>query len=360
MKVKVEQVLDALRGVKFPGASKNIVDSEQVSKLNIDGDNVFFTLTAPTKDYEVIEMVNKACESVIKQQISEKIEVHVTVAQSQFSLQYNAEKPSLTAGVKHVIAVASGKGGVGKSTVAANLAVTLARKGYSVGLVDADIYGPSMPIMFGISGEKPHLTKVDGKTLLLPVEKHGVKLMSMGILINPKQAVVWRGSMAVKALKQLFTDVLWENIDFMIVDLPPGTGDIQLSLAQDVDLSGAVIVTTPQSVAVSDVVKSVEMFNTKGVEVPVLGFIENMAYFIPEDAPEKKYYIFGKGGGEKLSEEYNLPLLGQVPIVEPVRVAGDEGRPIVLDEKSIVSSAFDEITTKLLEKIPNLQTNPVN
>lgn len=262
--------------------------------------------------------------------------------------------------VKNIIAVISGKGGVGKSTVSANLAVALARNGSKVALVDADIYGPSIPTMFGISGEMPKAIEEDGRTLLIPIEKYGVKLMSIGFFVDPSQPLLWRGPMAANSLTQMFTETCWDEIDYMVVDMPPGTGDIALSLVQTLAVTGVVLVTTPQDVALADVRRAAMMFKQEGVKVPIIGVVENMSYFTPEELPNNKYYIFGKGGGEKFAKEVDARLLGQIPMVQSVCESGDEGKPIAVELNSIMANAFDELSLSVMDQVAlrNMILNP--
>jgi len=279
-----------------------------------------------------------------------KITVHVTVdAPAQKPVNEIKGKP--IPGIRNIIAVASGKGGVGKSTIAANLAVTLARMGFSVGLLDADIYGPSMPTMFDVASEKPRATNIDGKSRMLPVQSHGVKLLSIGFFTQPNQAVIWRGPMASKALNQMIFDAHWGNLDFLLLDLPPGTGDIHLSIMQAMPVTGAVVVSTPQEVALADARKGVAMFQQESINVPVLGIVENMAFFSPEELPGNKYYIFGKHGARNLAEDLNVPFLGEIPLVQSIREAGDVGRPAALQTATPSESAFEELTRNVVQEL---------
>jgi ATP-binding protein involved in chromosome partitioning len=259
--------------------------------------------------------------------------------------------------VKNIIAVFSGKGGVGKSTVSSNLAIALASMGYKVGLLDADIHGPSIPKMFGVENERPFVEEIDGRQLMQPIEKYGVKLLSIGFFVDPANALVWRGSMASNALKQLIADTVWGELDFFIMDLPPGTGDIHLTLVQTMGITGAIAVTTPQDVALADARKGINMFTGEKVNVPVLGIIENMSWFTPAELPENKYYIFGKDGGKRLSEELNVPLLGQIPLVQSIREGGDGGEPVAVNEDSITSIAFSNLAVKVVERVDDRNEN---
>ncbi|MGM0613372.1 MAG: Mrp/NBP35 family ATP-binding protein, partial [Bacteroidota bacterium] len=323
-----KQVLDALRKVEHPEKKKNIVDLKMVNDIRIDGNDISFTLIFEKSNDPFIKSLRQACVKTIKKSLGDdaKIEGNIKVvarqkveAKKMDTKQGQSQQDILSLpGVKNIIAVASGKGGVGKSMVASNLAVSLAQTGAKVALVDADIYGPSVPMMFDVVNEKPQATDVDGKTKVLPIEKYGIKLLSIGFFVDPDQALIWRGPMASNALKQLFTEAQWGEADYLILDLPPGTGDIHLTLVQSLAITGAVIVTTPQEMALADARKAVGMFRQEKIEVPVLGVIENMSYFSPEDAMDKKYYLFGKKGGEKLAKETNIPLLGEIPVNEKI------------------------------------------
>ena len=344
-------ILDALKHVKHPGKGKNIVELNMVEDdIRIDGKRISFSLLFDRANDPLVGSIKKACEQAIKTYVDKDAEIEGNI--------YVKVKPrpiatpvKPLAEVKNIIAVASGKGGVGKSTITANLAVALARKGYKVGLLDADIFGPSMPKMFKTEGARPYLEKIDGKDRINPVDKYGVKLLSIGYFINPDDALVWRGSMATNALKQLINDGNWGELDYMLIDLPPGTSDIHLTLVQTLSVTGVVIVTTPQDVALADAIKGVSMFRGKNIDVPVLGLVENMAWFTPAELPENKYYIFGKDGGKNLAEKLNIPLLGQIPIVQSIREAGDNGEPVALNDDSIVGKAFIELADKVVKSV---------
>lgn len=344
-------ILDALIHVRYPGTGKDIVSSGMVmDNIRIDGNKVTFSLIFEKQNDPFAKSVVKAAEQAILTYIGENVDIkgNIDIEMKE------APKPKVTEilpGVKNIIAVFSGKGGVGKSTVSSNLAISLAALGYKVGLLDADIHGPSMPKMFGVEDARPEMKDVDGKQILLPVEKYGVKLLSIGFFVDPNNALVWRGSMASNALKQLITDAHWGELDYFVMDLPPGTGDIQLTLVQTLGITGAVVVTTPQDVALADARKGINMFVGEKVNVPVLGLVENMAWFTPAELPENKYYIFGKDGGMKLAEELNVPLLGQIPLVQSIREHGDAGRPIACDENSIAGMAFRELAVKVVERV---------
>jgi ATP-binding protein involved in chromosome partitioning len=295
------------------------------------------------------EMIQKACKNAVIYYVDKEAEVNVIMTSKVTSKR--VAKPGVLPGVKNVIAVASGKGGVGKSTVAANIAVALAMQGAKTGLLDADIYGPSIPMMFDVQDDKPIIEKINDKSVMIPLESHGVKLLSIGFFLPPSQAVVWRGPMASKAMTQLLTDANWGELDYLIVDLPPGTGDIQLSLVSAATVTGAVVVSTPQNVALADVRKAIGMFRNRDINVPVLGIVENMAYFTPAELPENKYYIFGKDGAKKLADELTIPFLGQVPLVQSICESGDAGRPAVLQENTPQAIAFMDIAKNMAQQV---------
>jgi len=347
-----EQVLDALSNVIEPDLGKDLVTLDMVKDVEIDGQNVSFTVILTTPACPLKEQIRKACVKAIHELVDADAEVTVNMTANVTSKGGTPSgpgaQPPVLGGVKNIIAVASGKGGVGKSTVAANLAVTLAKEGAKVGLVDTDIYGPSVPTMFGIEkGTKP---RVDEDRKIIPLEKYGVKLLSMGFLVDEKQAVVWRGPMVSSAVRQFLNDANWGDLDYLILDLPPGTGDIQLTIVQTVPLTGAVIVSTPQEVALADARKGVAMFGN--VNVPVLGIVENMAYFSPPDLDDRKYYLFGEGGARRLAEDQNIPFLGEVPIEQSLRESGDLGTPIVeRDPESKSAQAFRRIAELAAQQI---------
>ena len=341
MELTADNLKQVLSNVIEPDLKKDIVTLDLVDNIRIEGRKVAFDVKVSNPAMHSKRRMEEACRFAISRNFGEAVEAEVNVV--PLPEDRSSAQRKILPGVRHIIAVASGKGGVGKSTVAANLAVGLARLGHSVGLIDADVYGPSMPLMFDTLHEKPRTIKVQGKSYIDPVPAYGVKLLSIGFFADPKEAVVWRGPMASKTLTQLFTEVHWGELDFMIVDLPPGTGDIHLTLVQSVPLTGAVIVSTPQDVALADARKGVAMFRLDSVNVPVLGIIENMAYFTPPELPENKYYIFGKDGAKNLAEELQVPLLGQVPLIEGIRQAGDVGRPAILQDNTVSSNAFTEI-----------------
>lgn len=333
-----EQVLKALGNVDDPDLGKDLVTLNMVKDIEIDGNNVSFTVVLTTPACPMKEMIEKACINAIHILVSK--EAVVTVHMTSNVQSNRKDNMALLPNVKNIIVVASGKGGVGKSTVSVNLALGLAQSGAKVGLLDADIYGPSVPIMLGLRDERPKMIDVDGKGKIVPIEKYGIKAMSIGLLVDEKQAVVWRGPMASSALKQFITDVHWGDLDYLVIDLPPGTGDVHLTLVQAVPVTGAVIVSTPQAVAAADAKKAIMMFKQPQINIPIVGVVENMAYFTPAELPENKYYLFGKGGAYKMAEQFELPFLGEVPLVQSIREGGDSGIPIVLDSANPASEIF--------------------
>lgn len=349
MKIATEQVLNALGQVIEPDLKKDLVSLGMIRDLEIEGNQVRFSVVLTTPACPLKESIKNACIRAIHELVSTEAEVTVNLTANVTSTRKNDEP--LLKGVKNIVAVASGKGGVGKSTIAANLAITLARSGAKTALVDADIYGPSIPLMFEAVNEQLSAVEIDGQTKVFPLKKYGVSLLSIGFFVDASRALIWRGPMASGALKQLFTDAHWGELDYMIVDLPPGTGDIHLSLVQTVPLTGAVIVTTPQEVALADARKAVSMFSNENIHVPVLGVVENMAWFTPSELPENKYFIFGKEGGKRMAEAMSLPLLGQIPLIQSVREAGDSGKPEVLNTESLSKPYFDSLAEKLAQQI---------
>lgn len=336
-----EQILQALSNVEEPDLGKDLVTLNMVKDIEINGNKVKFTVVLTTPACPLKDLIRNACVNAIHMMVSKDAEVEVVMTANVSSRR--TEGKGVLAGVKNIIVVASGKGGVGKSTVAANLALALGRDGARVGLMDADIYGPSVPIMFGLRGERPMMVNVEGKGMIQPIEKYGIKVMSIGLLIDERQAVVWRGPMASSALRQFLTDVYWGELDYLVIDMPPGTGDIHLTLVQTVPVTGAVMVTTPQDVALVDVQKGIAMFNGQQINVPILGLVENMAYFTPAELPENKYYIFGKEGGKKLAEDLEIPFLGQIPLVQSIREGGDSGQPAMASDDKITRKAFLDV-----------------
>lgn len=344
------QITMALSHVNDPDLGKSLTELGMIENIRIEGKKVSFDLVLTTIACPMKQRMKDECINAIHEYVDHTAEVEVNLTARQMKQPSQEE---LFPGVKHVILVASGKGGVGKSTVAVNLAVALAKTGASVGLMDADIYGPSIPIMFDLNGEEIYGEEHDGKMYMIPFIKYGIKLMSVGFLVDPNKALVWRGPMASNALKQMLTETWWDEIDYLVVDMPPGTGDIQLTIAQLMPHSSAIIVSTPQKVALADVVRGVEMFQNDNIHIPVLGFVENMAYFTPAELPENKYYIFGKEGCRKLAEEMNIPLLGEIPLVQSIAEGGDNGRPVSLfdSRNTPESQAFEALAANTIREI---------
>ncbi len=340
-------VWNALRQVEEPDLKKDLVTLNMVRNLRIEGQRVAFTVVLTTPACPLKDLIRNACVQAIKLLVSPEAEVDIEMTAEVTTSQAAAR----ITGLRNLVAVGSGKGGVGKSTVASNLAVALARAGSRVGLLDADIYGPSVPLLFGLEGERPLLREHQGRDLMVPFNRHGVQVMSIGFLVEPGQPVVWRGPMASKAMNQLLGDTLWGELDYLILDLPPGTGDIHITIAQQFPLAGALIVTTPQAVAVADAQKALAMFTSPQINVPVLGVIENMAYFSPPDLPDRRYYLFGQGGGQLLADRFGVPLLGQLPLVEAVRESGDAGQPIALAGDSALGQAYAELAARVAQQV---------
>ena len=351
MNITVEQVLEALSTVSYPDAGKSLVEMDMIRDILIEGRNVKFTLVLPSFNNPFKNSLKKASEATLKYKLGDDISVQIEITSKVNTKPLETKENSILPGVKNMIAIASGKGGVGKSTIAANLAVALAKTGAKVGLLDADIYGPSVPKMFNMEGERPGIIKRNGKDIIVPVENYGVKMLSIGFFVNNDDALMWRGSMATGALQQLIKDADWGELDYFLIDLPPGTGDIHLTMVQTIGVTGAVIVSTPQDVALADVVKGISMFTNDKVNVPVLGLVENMAWFTPEELPENKYYIFGKDGVKKLAEERDMKLLGQIPIVQSIREDGDNGTPSALNENSVQGNAFKELAANFIKSL---------
>ena len=350
---------DVTKGLSYviePDLKKDLISANLVSDMNIKGNHVSFTLKISNPAMHNKQRMDEAVLHYLKLHVSEDIEVEINfVALEKHQNKREPEQRKTLQSVKHIIAVASGKGGVGKSTVTANIAAGLAKQGYKVGLIDADIYGPSMPMMFDEMTSVPGGVDIDGKQKMTPVESSwGVNIMSIGFFAQANQAMVWRGPMVDSALKQMANDTHWGELDYMLIDLPPGTGDIHLTLVQNIPLTGIVIVTTPQPVALADARKAVGMFNMEGINTPILGIVENMSYFVPEDMPDKKYYIFGKDGAQKLSEEIKIPLLAKIPLVTSIREAGDAGRPAVLQNGTPQSEAFMKLVKDIDTKVQAL------
>src|SRR4051812_7554420 len=341
-----QQVLQALSNVEEPDLKKDLVTLNMIQDIHIDGNNLSFSVILTTPACPLKGLIENACRNAIAHFISKDVVVTVNMT-SRVTTQKNTGVPN----VKNIIAVASGKGGVGKSTVAVNLALGLASSGAKVGLIDADIYGPSIPIMFGLEGAKPQASQVNGKTRIEPIEKYGIKLLSIGFFTDPNQPVPWRGPMVSTAVKQLFNDADWGELDYLVVDLPPGTGDIHITITQTFPITGAVIVTTPQNVALADAKKGIGMFMMEAINVPILGIVENMAYFTPAELPDNKYYIFGQGGGRKLAEQLDVPFLAEIPLVKSISDSGDAGKPVVLNEDGIMSGAFITMAERVAQQI---------
>ena len=351
LNITPDKVKEALKKVIEPDLKKDLITLDLVSDITIEKKRICFEVKIYNPAMHAKKRMQEAIDFAIERAFGKDIETDVSLV--PLPKDKDPGVRTFLKGVKHIIAVASGKGGVGKSTVTANLAAGLAKQGYKVGLVDADIYGPSMPTMFDVVGMRPKGIEKDGKTLIEPIESYGVKLLSIGFFSDPDQAVVWRGPMATKALNQMFKDAEWGELDYMIVDLPPGTGDVHLTLVQNVPLSGVVIVSTPQEVALADARKGINMFRMDSLKVPVLGIVENMAWFTPAELPDNKYYIFGQDGAKNLAEQMNTPLLAQLPLIESVREAGDVGRPAVLQDNTPSSHVFDDFVRKFVERIEN-------
>jgi ATP-binding protein involved in chromosome partitioning len=354
-----ENVLHALTDVQEPDLGKDIVTLNMVKDIALEGNYISFTIVLTTPACPLKDKIKNDCVSAIKRNISNDAVVKIDFT-SQTTSRRNDNK-SILPGVKNIIAVVSGKGGVGKSTVAANLALALSKGGAKVGLMDADIYGPSVPIMFGVRGERPMMMDIQGKGMIIPLERFGIKLMSIGLLVDEKNAVVWRGPMASSAIKQFVTDVYWGDLDYLVVDMPPGTGDIHLTLMQTVPVTGVVVVTTPQPVALADAKKGIAMFGQAQLNVPIIGLVENMSYFIPPGdgtaSPGNRYYIFGKEGGKYLADEYDLPFLGQIPLVQSIREGGDIGVPVMISDDQASKIAFEDFAGHVVRSVSMRNAN---
>ncbi|HMK03080.1 MAG TPA: Mrp/NBP35 family ATP-binding protein [Ferruginibacter sp.] len=350
-----EDILKALSNVQEPDLGKDLVTLNMVKDIKVDGNNVSFTVVLTTPACPLKDLIMNACINAVKLLVNKEAVVTVNFSSNTSSNRKDAK--TILTGVKNIIAVVSGKGGVGKSTVASNFALALAAGGAKVGLMDADIYGPSQHIMFGVRGERPLMKDVNGKGLIVPIEKFGIKMMSIGLLIDEKQAVVWRGPMVSSAIRQFVSDVDWGELDYLVIDMPPGTGDIHLTIVQTVPVTGVIVVTTPQTVALADAKKGIAMFGQAQLKVPVIGLVENMSYFTPSELPGNKYYIFGKDGGKNLAEEFDIPFLGQVPIVESIREGGDIGVPAMVGDDDITKKAFMEFTANAVRGIAMRNAN---
>ena len=352
MKLSKQDILKALETITVSGEGQNMIESGAVKNVNVFGDEVIVDITIKNPSLQAKKRTEVDILKTIHDQVYQKAKVQTNITvEVPAKPKSNTIKGKPIPGITNIIAVASGKGGVGKSTMTANLAVTLAKMGFKVGVLDADIYGPSMPIMFDVANEKPLAVNVDGKSKMKPIENYGVKILSIGFFTQPNQAVVWRGPMAAKALNQMIFDAAWDTLDFLLVDLPPGTGDIHLSIMQSLPITGAVVVSTPQNVALADAQKGVAMFQQESINVPVLGIVENMAYFTPVELPENKYFIFGKDGAKNLAEDLKVPFLGGIPLVQSIREAGDAGRPAGLQTGTPLEEAFEALTKKVVEEV---------
>ena len=350
MAIYPKLILDALSTVRYPGTGKNIVEAGMVDdNIRIDGNKVSVSLIFEKPTDPFMKSVVKAAETAILTYVGEDVEIAGNISVTTVQ-QARPEVGKLLPQVKNIIAISSGKGGVGKSTVAANLAVALAKLGYKVGLLDADIFGPSMPKMFQVEDARPYAEMIDGRELIVPIEKYGVKLLSIGFFVNPDQATLWRGGMASNALKQLIGDAAWGDLDYFLIDLPPGTSDIHLTVVQTLAVTGAVVVSTPQQVALADARKGINMFTNEKVNVPILGLVENMAWFTPAELPQNRYYIFGKEGAKKLAAEMKVPLIGQIPIVQSICEGGDDGKPVALNEDTVTGQAFIQLAEELVRQ----------
>lgn len=359
MSYSKKQILTALRNVKHPETAQDIVAMGMVDDIWVEGSNVGFTLSFKRPNDPFIKSMEKVCVQAIQKYFGDnlKAEGNIKIKVPEKKAAESQSQTNELKGIKNIIAIASGKGGVGKSTIATNLAVALAKTGAKVGLIDADIYGPSIPKMFNVEGQRPMVRKEGETEVISPVENYGVKMLSIGFFINPDDALVWRGPMATSALKQLLHQGEWGDLDYMVIDMPPGTSDVHLTLVQEVAVTGAIIVSTPQEVALADAIKGIKMFTGKHINVPVLGLIENMAWFTPAELPENKYYIFGKDGCKLLAEKQNIPLLGQIPIVQSIREGGDSGSPAALDQESIVGEAFNNLASSVIKAVDERNKN---
>lgn len=358
MKLHKQDIYKALETITVPGEGQNMVESGAVKNVVTFGDEVIVDITIKNPSLQAKKKTEVDILKTIHEKVYEKAKITVNVkVEAQAKPKTNIIKGKPIPGIQNIVAVASGKGGVGKSTVTANLAVTLSKMGFKVGILDADIYGPSVPIMFDVEDKRPLAVNIEGKSKMKPIENYGVKVLSIGFFTQPDQAVVWRGPMAAKALNQMIFDAHWGELDFLLIDLPPGTGDIHLSIMQSLPITGAVVVSTPQNVALADAKKGVAMFKQDSISVPVLGIIENMAYFTPEELPNNKYYIFGKEGAKNLAEDLQVPFLGQLPLVQSIREAGDVGRPAALQTATVLEKAFETLTQNVVQEVVRRNDN---
>ena len=356
MKFNKQDIEQALKTITVPGEGQNMIESKAVKNIMVFADEVIVDITISNPSLQAKKRTEVDILKTIHELVYAKAKIQVNVKVEASTQPKNEIKGKSIPGIQNIVAVASGKGGVGKSTVTSNLAVTLSKMGFKVGILDADIYGPSIPIMFDVQNEKPLAVNVEGKSKMKPVESYGVKVLSIGFFTKPDQAVVWRGPMAAKALNQMIFDAAWGELDFLLIDLPPGTGDIHLSIMQSLPITGAVVVSTPQTVALADAKKGVAMFQQESINVPVLGIIENMAYFTPEELPDNKYYIFGNAGAKHLAEDLKIPFLGEIPLVQSIREAGDLGRPAAMQEATPIEEAFHEITQNVAQEVVRRNT----
>ena len=350
MKLNKEEVIKALETITAPGTGENLIDSKAVTNIMVFGDEIDIDIRLFNPSLQARKKLEVSILEVIHQRVYPKAKIKINIKVEK-PAHVKSIKGKPISGIDSIIAISSGKGGVGKSTVTANLAVTLAKMGCSVGVLDADIYGPSMPTMFDMEGKRPLSVNVDGKSKMAPIENYGVKVLSIGFFTQANQAVVWRGPMAAKALNQMIFDAAWGELDFLLIDLPPGTGDIHLSIVQSLPLNGVVVVSTPQNVALADAKKGIAMFNQESINVPVLGIIENMAYFTPKELPDNKYYIFGRQGAENLAADYDVPFLGALPLVQSVREAADLGRPAALQQETPIQQSITEVTQNMVTQL---------
>lgn len=351
MNFKKQDIYGALEKISAPGEGKNLVESDSVKNVVLFGKEVIIDVTIGNPTLQAKKKMEVEIMKIIHDEVDQKIDVKVNVKANPIMQPKTIAPDKSIPGIKNIIAIASGKGGVGKSTITANIAISLSKMGFKVGILDADVYGPSIPIMFDVAKEKPLATNTGGKAKMLPVENYGVKMLSLGFFTDPDQAVIWRGSMATKALNQMLFDADWGELDFMLIDLPPGTGDIHLTIVQAIPVTGAVIVSTPQNIALADAKRGVAMFKQDNINVPVLGIIENMSYFTPAELPDNKYYIFGQDGAKTLAENINTEFLGEIPLVQSIRESGDVGHPVALQEDSPLEEAFREVTKNMLTQL---------
>ena len=358
MKLDKKEILKALQTISVPGEGQNMVESGAVKNIQIFGDEVVVDIIIKNPSLQARKKTEVSILQTIHRLVYEKAKITVNLTvDAPAQPKVNEIKGKAIPGIQNIIAVASGKGGVGKSTVTANLAITLAKMGFKVGILDADIYGPSIPIMFDVANKKPLAVEVEGKSKMKPIENYGVKILSIGFFTQPNQAVIWRGPMAAKALNQMIFDAHWGELDFLLIDLPPGTGDIHLSIMQALPVTGAVVVSTPQEIALADARKGVAMFQQEAINVPVLGIVENMAYFTPAELPDHKYYIFGKEGAKHLAEDMEVPFLGELPLVQSIREASDAGRPAALQTATPTESSFEQITRNTVQELVRRNTS---